>query len=70
MNGCGVVYVAEFGDRPDLDRLERCTREFCSEHDRHMNWVRDQGLLLRYAAQVAAFERQRAARVEQGALAL
>ena len=59
MNGCGVVYVAEFGDRPDLDRLERCPRWPCDQHTRELNWVRDTGLLLAYTEQVRRFEQQR-----------
>lgn len=70
MNGCGVVYVAEFGTRPDLDRLERCTRWPCDQHTRELNWVRGAGHLLEYTEQVRRFERQQAARVEQEALAL
>ena len=27
VNGCGVVFVAEFGSRPDLDRLSPCSEE-------------------------------------------
>jgi hypothetical protein len=68
MNGCGVVFVAEFGPTPDQDRLERCTRADCREHDVQLGWVRDEGLLLRYADQVRRFEQQRAARVDQEAL--
>jgi hypothetical protein len=68
MNGCGVVFVAEFGLTPDQDRLERCTRVDCREHDVQLGWVRDTGLLLRYTEQVRRFEQQRTARVDQGAL--
>lgn len=48
VNGCGVIFIAEFGDRPDQDRLERCTRWPCDEHTRQLNWVRDAGHLLEY----------------------
>ena len=71
VNGCGVVFIAEFGPTPEADRLERCTTLWpCDQHTRQLNWVRDQGLLLRYTEQARRFERQRAARVDQGALAL
>ena len=60
MNGCGVVFIAEFGPTPEADRLERCTTLWpCDQHTRQLNWVRDQGLLLRYTEQARRFERQR-----------
>ena len=68
VNGCGVVFVAEFGSRPDLDRLERCTRWPCDQHTRELNWVRDTGLLLRYTEQVRRFEQQRQVAHEEPSL--
>jgi hypothetical protein len=37
---CGAIYVAEFGDTEEHDRLLLCTAEPpCPEHEAHLRWV-------------------------------
>jgi hypothetical protein len=36
---CGAVYV-ELGERPELDRLRRCSLDRCSDHPVQLDWVR------------------------------
>jgi len=56
MTGCGAVFVV-LGSRPDLDRLERCTRHVCADHGRQLDWLRTTGRLLAYADQVRRYDR-------------
>jgi hypothetical protein len=37
---CGVAYV-ELGPEPALDEVLVCTRPFCTEHPRQLDWVRE-----------------------------
>ena len=79
---CRAVFVI-LAEDPAADRLERCPRDpvwsvefggplaYCAEHTTQLGWVRaDDTRRQVYTAQVARFERQQTARVEQGALAL
>lgn len=38
VSGCGAVYV-ELGERPELDRLRRCTLDPCPHHHVELDWV-------------------------------
>jgi len=63
---CGAVFVAEFGDRPDLDRLQECTRIDCADHQRQLAWVNaDVGRFLAYAAQLRRYTLRDQGRVEE-----
>ena len=68
--GCKAVFVV-LGEQPELDRLERCTRDPCDHHDVELEWVRaDPDRLARYNEQVARYDlgQHLAAQVEQGGL--
>lgn len=38
MTRCNAIFVV-LGERPELDKLERCTRTYCHEHDQQLAWV-------------------------------
>ena len=39
MTRCAAVFV-ELGERPELDRLRRCTVDRCADHPVQLDWVR------------------------------
>jgi hypothetical protein len=38
VTGCGAVFVV-LGPTPEDDRLERCSRQVCEEHQQQLGWV-------------------------------
>lgn len=69
MTGCGAVYVV-LGLTPEADRLERCTREVCEEHQQQLGWVMASlPRSVAYQQQVTRYERaQQPVESEQAAL--
>jgi hypothetical protein len=56
VSGCVVVYVL-LGERPEDDRLQRCTRWPCYEHEAQLGWVRaDPDRLAAYRAQERRYD--------------
>jgi len=50
---CGVAYV-ELGSEPALDQVRVCSRPFCAEHPRQLDWVgQDPARVAAYADVVA-----------------
>lgn len=67
MTLCNAVFVV-LGERPELDRLERCTSRDCPDHPAQLDWVRgDPGRLAAYNDQLRRYDlgQQFAAQVEQ-----
>jgi hypothetical protein len=53
---CNAVYV-ELGERPELDRLVRCTLWPCNQHHVELDWVRQQpGRLAAYNDQLRRYD--------------
>jgi hypothetical protein len=53
---CGAVFV-ELGERPDLDRLQRCSLEPCPDHPVQLDWVRaDPDRLAAYNLQLRRYD--------------
>ncbi|HTE70456.1 MAG TPA: hypothetical protein VK942_17140 [Actinomycetes bacterium] len=56
MSRCAAVYV-ELGERPELDRLRRCSLEPCSDHPVQLDWIRgDPDRLAAYNAQLRRYD--------------
>ena len=58
MTRCDAVYVV-LGERPELDRLERCTLDLddCWEHGVQLDWIRaDPGRLAAYNDQLRRYD--------------
>jgi hypothetical protein len=81
MTACRAVFVV-LGERPELDRLQRCTSETawaaeagwldrCAEHETQLGWVRaDPDRLATYNDQLRRYDlgQRIGAQVEQGSL--
>lgn len=54
---CGVVFVAEFGETEQQDRLLLCTAAPpCPEHEAHLRWVHaDLERFMRYIGQMRRY---------------
>jgi hypothetical protein len=53
---CNAVFV-ELGERPELDRLRRCSLEPCADHPVQLDWVRaDPERLAAYNAQLRRYD--------------
>jgi hypothetical protein len=69
---CGAVYV-ELGERPEQDRLRRCTSDLwqCRDHEVQLDWVRaDPERLAAYNEQLRRYDlgQRIGAQVEQETL--
>jgi hypothetical protein len=56
MSRCAAVYV-ELGERPELDRLRRCSLDRCADHPVQLDWVRaDPERLAAYNEQLRRYD--------------
>jgi hypothetical protein len=58
VTACGAIFV-ELGERPEFDRLRRCTVDFedCINHDVQLDWVRgDPDRLAAYNQQLRRYD--------------
>jgi hypothetical protein len=70
MTRCDAVFV-ELGERPEQDRLRRCSLELCPDHPVQLDWVRaDPDRLAAYNDQLRRYDlgQRIGAQVEQGSL--